>query len=238
VKPGPENSARTPSDAAPPPGGATDPVRALEDAVMAQAHEAVEARRRTAGEAARRITLESQERLRQREERELSAARARADRERQRLVQSRASALKGDLERDCFERYAQVMRTVRERLAALADNEREYLPILEGLLREGAACLGSEALKVTLNRRDREHLTARWESIARRVAPGQGITLAPDYHSDRGGAILTSADGRLRMDNTFEGRIERLGNALYRAVLGELFPGGIETTGSGNAGNP
>jgi V/A-type H+-transporting ATPase subunit E len=40
---------------------------------------------------------------------------------------------------------------------------------------------------------------------------------------------VESEDGRIRVDNTFEGRLERLRARIQQAILERLLPGGLDT---------
>ena len=43
------------------------------------------------------------------------------------------------------------------------------------------------------------------------------------------GARVASADNRIRVDNTFEGRLERLRARIQQVILERLLPGGLDT---------
>jgi V/A-type H+-transporting ATPase subunit E len=40
---------------------------------------------------------------------------------------------------------------------------------------------------------------------------------------------VSSTDERIRVDNTFEGRLERLRQRIQQVILERLLPGGLET---------
>ena len=80
------------------------------------------------------------------------------------------------------------------------------------------------------NARDHQRLCARWDSIDRAPArrarrdPGR----RPHRHPGRR-AWSRSADGRIRVDHTFEGRLDRLRPRIQQVILERLLPGGFDT---------
>ena len=44
-----------------------------------------------------------------------------------------------------------------------------------------------------------------------------------------GGCLLLSEDGRIRVDQTFEGRLTRLRARVQQVILERLLPGGLDT---------
>ncbi len=72
-------------------------------------------------------------------------------------------------------------------------------------------------------------LSDQWDQIATEAAPGKTLRLAPEPIDSLGGARVTSADGLIRVDHTFEGRLERLRDRIQQSILENLLPGGLET---------
>ncbi len=52
------------------------------------------------------------------------------------------------------------------------------------------------------------------------------ISLNTTPISCAGGVIISSEDGLIRFDNSFEGREERLADRLHQLILERLFPAG------------
>ena len=59
--------------------------------------------------------------------------------------------------------------------------------------------------------------------------PDKQIGLAGEPIETQGGVLVISADRRIRVDNTFEGRLSRLRLRLQQVILERLLPGGFET---------
>lgn len=82
---------------------------------------------------------------------------------------------------------------------------------------------------VELNAHDRQQLEGEWDRIAAEAAPGKTLRLAPDPIDSLGGLRVTSGDNRIRVDHSFEGRLERLRSDIQQVILERLLPVGLET---------
>jgi V/A-type H+-transporting ATPase subunit E len=82
---------------------------------------------------------------------------------------------------------------------------------------------------VHANLRDRKLLAAHWPTIAQALPAGKRVQLADDPIEALGGVLVTSDDGRIRVDNTFEGRMSRLRAQIQHSILERLLPSGFDT---------
>jgi V/A-type H+-transporting ATPase subunit E len=114
------------------------------------------------------------------------------------------------------------MSGVRERLSQLGTDEASYLPLLRQLLNKAADAVPGELI-AQLNGRDRQRLAAGWEAFCREAVPGRRIALAEDVLEVSGGVMIYDATRNVRVDNTFEGRMERQQAELERVVMERLF---------------
>ena len=195
---------------------------ALERAIISQAEALAAARlERAAAEQAR--ILEAGE-LRRREAEERLLARTRVDAERvcKRRVQAAEIARQGELDRLRATLVEQLMAGVRTRLNQLVHDVPAYLPQLEGLLAAAARALPGDELRVRVSARDRQRLAADWPRTALRIAPGRRLVLDEACCEAIGGGLVFTAGGERRLDNTFDGRLARLGNALAALALERL----------------
>ncbi|MEJ2167608.1 MAG: V-type ATP synthase subunit E family protein, partial [Desulfobacterales bacterium] len=80
-----------------------------------------------------------------------------------------------------------------------------------------------------VNRQDLSRLRHGWEEIAARAAPGKSLQLSAEPIETVGGVLVRSADNRIRVDNTFEGRLERLSQRVRQVILERLLPMGLES---------
>lgn len=169
-----------------------------------------------------RLLAEVRQRLRADEERAGSAARAQAERAYQQQVQAAELQLRAELDQLRLELVTRVLVRLPARLEQLAADERHYLPLLRAWLREGADAIEHHELVAELNARDSQRLGREWDAIAKDAAPGKRLALAGAPIDCLGGVRITSADGNIRIDHTFEGRQERLGEQLLNAIAERL----------------
>lgn len=169
------------------------------------------------------IVEEANKMLRLREEREILAAKARAERLYRQRVQAAEIRLQEDLDHLRWTLVQSVMEDVTARLAQVAEDDVLYLPLLKRYLARGALAIEREELTARVAGRDLARLATRWEEFVKEAAPGKRVALSQQPLQTLGGMLVESADGRIRVDNTFEGRIERLQAEVHRAVAERLF---------------
>lgn len=198
-------------------------VRDLESALLARARLLVREHLDKGASERERVLRECAQRLRLREEREILAAKAYADRLFRQRVQAAEIALQGELDRLRWTLVQAVLGEVRRRLAAFADDESAYLAVLEQLIRRAAQAIGEAGVLVQLNARDHQRFGARWDAISKAISPHARLELMDTFGAMSGGAVVMNRPQTLRVDNTFEGRIERLGEAVDRLILERLF---------------
>lgn len=159
-------------------------------------------------ESARRQAQEIRERL-------LAEAERRIDVERhQRLYRAREEA-KASLARVREEYLRRAADLAAERLARLREGEG-YPGVLERLTREALDALSEAGARVHVDPRDEASARAMMGDL-----PGE-LQLIADLNAD-GGAIVDSADGRIRVDNTFASRLARAGEVYRRELFDRLF---------------
>lgn len=161
--------------------------------------------------------------LRLREEREILAAKAGAERLYRQRVQAAEIKMQEELDHLRWTLVQSVLEDVNSRLAQLAGDDEAYLPLLKRLLSQGARAIEREELTAHVNQRDLAQLAPRWADIVKEAGAGKRVTLSPQPIETAGGLLIESADGRIRVDNTFEGRMERLQTEMYRAINERLF---------------
>lgn len=202
---------------------APPPVGDLETALLVRAQNLAEEYLKAGHTARDRIVEETNSRLRLREEREILAAKARAERLYRQRVQAAEIGLQAELDRLRWMLVQSAVAGLKDRLAAIAGDEARYLPLLRQYLAGGIAAIESDDLSASFNNTDRERLAAGWNDLCRKLAPGKRIALAGEPLDCVGGVLVRNAEGTVRVDNTFEGRIERMQEELYRTVTERLF---------------
>jgi len=201
-----------------------DNISGLEAALAERAKKLAGEHLASGHQARERILAENRQRLHIEEEREVLSAKAQAERVYQQRVQAAELDLRADLDRLRSELVHAVLAKLPARLEEQTADESCYLPMLLDYLREGAQAIERDELVAQFNQRDWQRFQHDWESRARQAAPGKRLTLSPETLNSIGGVLVASTDGNIRFDNTFEGRMERLDEALQGAVTERLEP--------------
>jgi len=170
-----------------------------------------------------RILEDASTRLHLREERETAAAAALGERTFRQLVQASEIEMRENLDRARWVHVQAAMDAMKDRIATLVGNEALYLPLLEQLLIKAAGVIESDTLIAQLNPRDFKLLSGRWDSFVKKAVPDKLVVLCPETLRTMGGVLVSSTDNLIRVDNTFEGRMERLELELARAITERLF---------------
>ena len=201
-----------------------DDVTGLELALAERARKLSEERLVNGRQARDLILLETRQRLHLEEEREILSAKAQGERIYQQRVQAVELDLRAQLDRLLWQLTNATLMKLRARLSALAEDEVRYLPLIVKFLREGAQAIERDELVACLNARDRRLLQNDWTRRAEEAAPNKRLTLSPDTLNSIGGVLIVSADGNIRFDNSFEGRMERLAESLQGSIAERLTP--------------
>ena len=201
-----------------------DDIAGLESALAERARKLAEEHLLNGRQARDLILMETRQRLRLQEERETLAAKAEGERTYQQRVQATELELRARLDRLRWQLTDAALSKLRTRLLALAEDEARYLPLMVGYLRDGAEAIERDELVASVNARDRRLLQNDWPRYAQEAAPAKRLALSPDCLNCIGGVMVASADGNIRFDNTFEGRMERLAESLQRSVAERLAP--------------
>lgn len=202
-------------------------VQELEQAILARAEQLASQYTEHAQKTRETVLRETTERLRQREEREESVARAMGDRHYLQHVQAAELKLQSNLDRTRWYLVRDVEKRLQERMRDLMQDETAYTEYLRGLLRRAAGEMTDSALSVRTNAADRERLEKVWNRVLAEL-PDREIRLEEEPIETLGGVLLLSTDGRVRVDNTFEGRLARLRLRLQQVILERLLPASTE----------
>lgn len=169
------------------------------------------------------IHRDLREKLHLSEERELLAAREKGERVYQQRIQASELALQARLDDLRWQQVQQIRDELLHHLQQRAEDETGYLPLLGQLLQDAAAAIAAEHLVVQANSRDRRRLqkieTRQWQTWL----PGKQVTLSEQTCDCSGGVLVYDRDSRIRVDNTFEGRIAMLHEQLEQSIMEHLF---------------
>lgn len=212
-------------------GASEQLVGELEQALLERAEKLAEEYLARARRAREHILEDAHERLRLREERELLAAQAESERHYRRLVQANELRLKSRLDQLRWRLIQEVMETLPERLEAAVADPKTRWELLRNLIDEAVRGIESEALVVEANADDHKLLEARWQELTEALASDKQLELHPSPRHCRGGVLVRDRDNCIRIDNTFEGRIERFTTSLWQVITERLFAADISQRG-------
>lgn len=202
----------------------TEPVHELEQAILERADRLAEEYRERAGRSRDNILREASERLKLREDRETLIAKAGADRDYRRRVQSQEQRLRGQMDNLRWNLVTGARDSLKQSAKTLTQDDASYRPVLVGLLAAAAKQLPEGDLVAELSAADLERYRADWTELAKEAAPERTIALSDQPMPGFGGVRLRTPDNRMRMDNSFEGRLARLQRQIDAVILERLFP--------------
>ncbi len=201
-------------------------VNELETAILSRANRLAVEYRERAEHSRDNIMQEAHKRLHLREEREVLLAKSKAERTFRRQVQANELKLQKEMDHLRWNLVIAVQQQLREQVTELVAEETTYLPLLKQLIAAAARSFERTELTATFNTRDRDRLLPIWDNFYQDAVPDKTITLATSTINTIGGVIISSNDGLIRFNNTFEGREERLASQLHQTILERLFPAG------------
>ncbi len=195
----------------------------LEAALLARAQEQVEQRMEQCHRASKQILDEAKLRLHQREEHELKLAKAKSEHLYRQQVQAARIQLQREIDQLRWSIVQSTLECLPERLAALVEDEKSYLHILQTWLAHAAEIIEAHELVVELNARDHERLAHSWSEFVKASGVHKPVILSTKTHNDIGGLLVCNAERRICIDNTFKGRHTRLEQMLQELVTECLF---------------
>jgi V/A-type H+-transporting ATPase subunit E len=204
-------------------------VEELESAILARAERLAGEFRERAERSRDRILREAAEQLRLREEREVLIAKATADRTFRRRVQASELKLHAHMDHLRWNLVRGVEQRLADRMLAFVKDEAAYDKVLQGYLAQGAALIQQDDLVAELSAHDHQRLEGTWKEFAAAAVADKRLALAPEPIDTLGGVLIRSADGRIRLDNTFEGRLERLKSRLHQIIVERLIPASADS---------
>jgi V/A-type H+-transporting ATPase subunit E len=179
---------------------------------------------REAQEEAEKIKEEARRRAEDKAQWILRKAKTQAEMEKQRVIASARLEVRKKRLALQEEMIRAVLSALRERLASLPADE--YLQTLVTLTAEALRELGVNSAVVRSNEETLKMIVERLPEFKKSVSEKLGrdieITVGEPI-STIGGVLVESPDGSVRVDNTFEARIERLEADLRARIAKALF---------------
>jgi V/A-type H+-transporting ATPase subunit E len=195
----------------------------LENAIRQQAENLANSHLQTAKQQADQILAESARRLQQREEREREIAQVAADQEYRRHVQASEIKMQTELDQLRWSLVQAVLSDLKTELKQLRQQDATYLLLLKQYLKNAAQLFDETELVIEINPEDEILLKPIWEDLIKESVPDKICTLLVSNKQFTGGLLVRNKDDRIRVDNTFEGLIERLKNEIYQIITTQLF---------------
>jgi vacuolar-type H+-ATPase subunit E/Vma4 len=206
-------------------------INQLEKALLDQAESLARERLQNAAATRDSILRESSGRIEQAEVKERLSARAEADGLVRRKAQAAEGRLTAELDRLRWALTEAVLSNVRLALVDMTRDHDRYLVMLEKFIATAARRLPPGDLVAEVNSTDLNLLGPVWADLAGRAAPGRRVDLAGHGHESLGGVSVRLANNRARLDQTFEARLERQGEAMAGAIMTQMFAGPPELGG-------
>lgn len=207
----------------------SEQVNALKQAILERAEKLAREHIAQGKLTRQKIMEDSREKVHLMEQKELLYAKSQADREYLRSVQASEINEQAELDRNRWGMVQVQMQKLTRWLAQLVENEEQYLPILIDQLKQAAELISQKDMVAYLNSNDLQRFKPQWNDILKQ-ADLADISLADKPVDISGGIKLVSADGNIRVDNSFEGLLARKEQVLKKAIFEKLF---ASVTGTG-----
>ncbi|ALM75770.1 V-type ATP synthase subunit E [Thermococcus barophilus] len=173
---------------------------------------------------AEEIKAEAEKRARTKAEWILRKAQTQAEIEKQRIIANAKLEIRKKRLALQEEFINEVLRSLKERLANLPKDE--YLGIVKDLMLQAVKELGEDRIRVSSNEATLQLIAEKLEEIKAFLNEKTGREIRielGDKISTIGGVLVENADRTIRVDNTFEARIDRLESELRSRIAKVLF---------------
>lgn len=163
------------------------------------------------------------ERLRLREEREVLAAKMQAEQVYRRMVQTEELQSIKRVDQLRWQLMNKVIDDVREQLITMTSNKKDYLKLLKHLLQQAFRDISAASVVVEVNARDHQWLNKQWQPFVASLDSDKSIILADEHCAGIGGFMIYDEAHKIRINNTFDGLIERLAEDINQIIAENLF---------------
>lgn len=177
-----------------------------------------------ANKEAESIKKEAEERARSRAEWIMRKAETQAEIEKQRIIANAKLEARKKKLRVQEEIITEVFRSLKERLASMP--EEDYLETLKVLILESVKELEVDSVIVSSNEKTLNLLKDKSRSIKAYITRNFGKKVQIEFGepiNTIGGVLVQSSDRSVRVDNTFEARIERMESELRTKIAKAIF---------------
>ncbi|MBO8174057.1 MAG: V-type ATP synthase subunit E [Thermococcus sp.] len=173
---------------------------------------------------AEEIKAEAEKRARARAEWILRKAQTQAEIEKQRIVANAKLEIRKKRLALQEELIKEVLKSLKEKLAALPKDE--YFKVVSDLMLQAVKELGEDKIRVSSNEATLQLIAEKIDEIKTFLNEKTGREISielGDKIETIGGVLVENVDRTIRVDNTFEARIERLESELRSRIAKVLF---------------
>jgi V/A-type H+-transporting ATPase subunit E len=170
----------------------------------------------------RQILQAAREKIQLMEQKELLLAKSLSEREYQRKIQASEIQMQAALDRNRWGLVETLLHQVQQHLQQLQQERARYHPHFIAQFRHAAALIDDETLVAHINQPDHQHYGANWQDLCSEVT-AKRVTLCEQPLASMGGIKLTSGNGDVMVDNSFEGLLSRQQGALQQVIFERLF---------------
>ncbi|AIF70258.1 hypothetical protein PAP_09410 [Palaeococcus pacificus DY20341] len=173
---------------------------------------------------AEQIKKEAEERAKSKAEWIIRKAQTQAEIEKQRIIaNAKLEARKKKLQEQ-EKLINEVFESLKEKLASMPEDE--YLETLKLLILDSLRELEVESVKISSNEKTLELLKSKSRAVKTFITKNLGKKVNIEFGepiNTIGGVLVKSEDGSVRVDNTFEARIERMKSELRAKIAKAIF---------------
>lgn len=210
-----------------------DQAHELEAAILNRANRLAVEYRERAEHSRDNILRDAHDKLHLREEREVLLAKSKAERTYRQQVQANELKQHKEMDHLRWNLVEAVLERLHDRMQTFTQDRESYLSRLKSVLSKGAQQFERKKLVIEVNAQDLEELQPIWESFAKEAAPDKELILSTIPIETLGGVMIRSEDNRIRLNNTYEGRLERLDTSLHQIIIERLLPSGLANENRG-----
>ena len=197
----------------------------LKQAILNKANDIADEYHARAKQARENVLSEARERLHLREEHETQIGRHIADKDYARRIQANELKLQRKLDMLRWSLVESVMASLKNRFINLSENDPErYLAVLGEWAGDACQLIGHDELVAELNSRDVALLKENWIQFLEKYIPDSvHLTLSTTPCITIGGIRIRTPDNMVRIDNCYEGRMQRLEPLIKQSIMHKLF---------------
>jgi len=203
-------------------------VEDLEKALMQRANDLAKEYLQRAKRSHDHFIEDENERLQLREEKEIMSAKMLADCTYRSQVQSSELKVQKKLDQLRWQLFKDVLTEVKQEIYSIIKDQEQYQQLIIEFIKHSMLAISTNSdtnagLIVELNQNDYTNLLSQWPVIIKQLNCDNNIKLSDQFHHMSGGIIVYNQKRSIRIDNTFEGRIERLSESIHQLVSEEFF---------------